>query len=580
MEFIAEAMHASIDLTQTTSQDNVNASSSRPSSSLSSASSTLAASYQPHPRLDANLTAFYRPAAEHQSVVFKPHYSLPSLERPFSQPASDAGVETHYDNLITNGMRVMHFMDHHPCNVFQQQQCPDIQLTEGSVAYSTGYHQEVGATTSEPYPAMGVSPTSSSFTPRAIVSQPAYYNSSNTSNCSTSSVGFQPYQSQLHQSLSYQTQLCQSQPCQSQQSDESKAVKRKNSNESDASTDEDPYNTLEMPPCSVCGDVSCGIHYGVVACEGCKGFFRRANLRNPEDAVFTCFNNSNCVVNRLTRNKCRACRLRRCYEVGMVYGDAYESYKKRRRNRQLLQTHSTSTHRPPSIPPTDVLEWMGFVAAAQSATFTTVSEIFTSRYAAVLSLGPDQLWPPGGDLSKRGFQAIQHFAHSLPFVAILPPELRTHLLKSNALDAMILRVTFRFCPERESFLFPPGAEVTLSCLSSTLLGSATTSRLANLGRLILRLGIGTDELAFLSTLALLSPDALGSGFLPSHVNMLRDIVDKVLLAFHCFVQQRWSTRPFLIAKLIALLSDIRALQHSVALQAWLEPAGGSSSRNI
>ncbi|KAI9560698.1 hypothetical protein GHT06_011648 [Daphnia sinensis] len=574
MEFIAEAMHASIDLTQTTSQDNVNTSSPRPSSSLSSASSTLAASYQLHPRLDANHTAFYRPSAEHQSAVFKPHYSLPSLERPFSQPTSGAGVENHYDNLITNGMRVMHFIDHHPCNAFQQQQCPNVQLTEGSVAYPTGYHQAVGVTTSEPCPAMGVSSTSSSFTPCATVPQPAYYNNSNSNNCSTSSVGFQPYQSQLHQSLSYQTQLCQS-----QQSDESKAVKRKNSDEGDASTDEDTYNTLEMPPCSVCGDVSCGIHYGVVACEGCKGFFRRANLRNPEDAVFTCFNNSNCVVNRLTRNKCRACRLRRCYEVGMVYGDAYESYKKRRRNRQLLQTPSTSMHRPPSIPPTDVLEWMGFIAAAQSATFTTVSEIFTSRYAAVLSLGPDQLWPPGGDLSKRGFQAIQHFAHSLPFVAILPPELRTHLLETNALDAMILRVTFRFCPERESFLFPPGAEVTLSCLSSTLLGSVTTSRLANLGRLILRLGIGTDELAFLSTLALLSPDTLGSGFLPSHVNMLRDIVDKVLLAFHCFVQQRWSTRPFLIAKLIALLSDIRALQNSVALQAWLEPAG-TSSRNI
>jgi hypothetical protein len=27
-----------------------------------------------------------------------------------------------------------------------------------------------------------------------------------------------------------------------------------------------------MPPCSVCGDISCGIHYGAVVCEGCKVF--------------------------------------------------------------------------------------------------------------------------------------------------------------------------------------------------------------------------------------------------------------------------------------------------------------------
>lgn len=45
----------------------------------------------------------------------------------------------------------------------------------------------------------------------------------------------------------------------------------------------------------------------------------------------------------------------------------------------------------------------------------------------------------------------------------------------------ILRLIFRFCSERESFLFPTGAEVTKACLSSTLLGSTTVNRLANLG---------------------------------------------------------------------------------------------------
>lgn len=67
------------------------------------------------------------------------------------------------------------------------------------------------------------------------------------------------------------------------------------------------------------------------------------------------------------------------FRMKYLFHKAYEFYKKRRRNRQLQQTLSKPMHRPPSIPPTDVLEWMGFVAAAQSATFTTVSEIFTSK---------------------------------------------------------------------------------------------------------------------------------------------------------------------------------------------------------
>lgn len=91
-----------------------------------------------------------------------------------------------------------------------------------------------------------------------------------------------------------------------------------------------------------------------------------------------------------------------------------------------------------------------------------------------------------------------------------------------------------------------------------------------------RLGIGSDELAFLSTLALLSSDALNDGSLHRYATMLHDIGNKVLQAFQYFVGQRWSTRPFFIGKLIALLSDIRALQHSVALQIWLAPAGSSS----
>lgn len=96
------------------------------------------------------------------------------------------------------------------------------------------------------------------------------------------------------------------------------------------------------------------------------------------------------------------------------------------------------------------------------------------------------------------------------------------------------------------------------------------------GRMLIRLGLASEELAFLSTLALLSPDALSGGILPGHTAMLRDFESKVLEAFYSHMKQRWIARPYLVGKLIAFLSDIRALQSSIPLQAWLEPAGSSS----
>ncbi|MBN3274724.1 RARB protein, partial [Polyodon spathula] len=67
-------------------------------------------------------------------------------------------------------------------------------------------------------------------------------------------------------------------------------------------------------PCFVCQDKSSGYHYGVSACEGCKGFFRRSIQKNM---IYTCHRDKNCVINKVTRNRCQYCRLQRCFEAGM-----------------------------------------------------------------------------------------------------------------------------------------------------------------------------------------------------------------------------------------------------------------------
>ncbi|KAI6223032.1 Nuclear hormone receptor family member nhr-5 [Aphelenchoides fujianensis] len=68
--------------------------------------------------------------------------------------------------------------------------------------------------------------------------------------------------------------------------------------------------------CVVCGDTTAvARHYGVFACLGCKGFFRRA-LKKADQ--YECINaNDQCVIDKRERNSCRSCRFRKCLDSGM-----------------------------------------------------------------------------------------------------------------------------------------------------------------------------------------------------------------------------------------------------------------------
>ncbi|XP_051966960.1 nuclear receptor subfamily 1, group D, member 4b [Xyrauchen texanus] len=67
--------------------------------------------------------------------------------------------------------------------------------------------------------------------------------------------------------------------------------------------------------CKVCGDIASGFHYGVHACEGCKGFFRRSIQQNIHYKM--CVKNENCLITRMNRNRCQHCRFKNCLSVGM-----------------------------------------------------------------------------------------------------------------------------------------------------------------------------------------------------------------------------------------------------------------------
>ncbi|EFO91792.1 CRE-NHR-70 protein [Caenorhabditis remanei] len=88
-----------------------------------------------------------------------------------------------------------------------------------------------------------------------------------------------------------------------------------------------PMNSKgDKPPCSICGEVGNGIHFGAEACRACAAFFRRSVALNK---LYRCRGNGHCDILSTIRCMCRACRFTKCIQVGMKreavqkYRDAY-----------------------------------------------------------------------------------------------------------------------------------------------------------------------------------------------------------------------------------------------------------------
>ncbi|XP_071535943.1 uncharacterized protein [Panulirus ornatus] len=72
----------------------------------------------------------------------------------------------------------------------------------------------------------------------------------------------------------------------------------------------------EEKRCGVCGDTARSMHFGGMACDSCKAFFRRS-VQSGAYKSFQCPDNKTCPISKQNRKVCQYCRFKKSQENGM-----------------------------------------------------------------------------------------------------------------------------------------------------------------------------------------------------------------------------------------------------------------------
>ncbi|CAF0710068.1 unnamed protein product [Brachionus calyciflorus] len=98
------------------------------------------------------------------------------------------------------------------------------------------------------------------------------------------------------------------------------------------------YSFKTYTTCKICHEKAIGCHYGVLACQRCKNFFRR-NVHKFRD--FICHFDQKCLSNWALAKKCKYCRWDLCIKAGMTIATS----RKQNNNSNKIVVAKSSTEK-------------------------------------------------------------------------------------------------------------------------------------------------------------------------------------------------------------------------------------------
>ncbi|XP_075397876.1 glucocorticoid receptor isoform X2 [Tenrec ecaudatus] len=156
----------------------------------------------------------------------------------------------------------------------------------------------------------------------------------------------------------------------------------------DVSSPPSSSSTAMGPPpklCLVCSDEASGCHYGVLTCGSCKVFFKRA-VEGQHN--YLCAGRNDCIIDKIRRKNCPACRYRKCLQAGMNL----EARKTKKKIKGLQQTSTGVPQETSENPPNETI--VPTALPQLTPTLVSLLEVIEPEvlYSGYDSSMPDTTW--------------------------------------------------------------------------------------------------------------------------------------------------------------------------------------------
>ncbi|KAM6957796.1 LOW QUALITY PROTEIN: retinoic acid receptor alpha-B-like [Aplochiton taeniatus] len=321
-------------------------------------------------------------------------------------------------------------------------------------------------------------------------------------------------------------------------------------------------------PCYICQDKSSGYHYGVSACEGCKGFFRRSIQKNM---VYTCHREKGCVINKVTRNRCQYCRLQKCLKVGMSKESVRNDRTKKRKEEKRKEERKMEGAGEVYVLSAETEQMIERVRKAHTQTFPSLCQLgkyTTQTFPSLCQLGKYttnnsaehrvaldvSLWDKFSELSTKCIIKTVEFAKHLPGFTTLTIADQITLLKAACLDILILRICTRYTPDQDTMTFSDGLTLNRTQMHNAGFGPLT-DLVFSFANQLLPLEMDDAETGLLSAICLLCGDRqdLEQG---DKVDVLQE---PLLEALKIYVRRRRPHKPHMFPKMLMKITDLRSI---------------------